>query len=123
MFVFFPSAGTDTGGSVRVPAAFCGILGFRPSHGAVSTVGVVPMAQSFDTVGMKSDRMVKFFLVSYSWLHFVLEIIILYFKWLHIKSTFSSFCLPNEYLSESGVWFIFLCLCMNLKLYTTTNFN
>ncbi|XP_057830710.2 outer envelope protein 64, chloroplastic [Cryptomeria japonica] len=45
------SLGTDTGGSVRVPAAYCGILGFRPSHGALSTVGVVPMAQSFDTVG------------------------------------------------------------------------
>ncbi|KAJ8636611.1 hypothetical protein MRB53_010878 [Persea americana] len=45
------SLGTDTGGSVRVPAAFCGILGFRPSHGVVSTVGVIPMAQSFDTVG------------------------------------------------------------------------
>lgn len=44
--------GTDTGGSVRVPAAFCGIIGFRPSHGAVSTVGVVPMSQSFDTVGL-----------------------------------------------------------------------
>ncbi|KAL4205512.1 hypothetical protein AMTRI_Chr01g137670 [Amborella trichopoda] len=43
--------GTDTGGSVRVPAAFCGILGFRPSHGAVSTQGVIPMSQSFDTVG------------------------------------------------------------------------
>ncbi|KAJ7522780.1 hypothetical protein O6H91_18G026100 [Diphasiastrum complanatum] len=43
--------GTDTGGSVRVPAAFCGILGFRPSHGIVPTVGVIPMAQSFDTVG------------------------------------------------------------------------
>ncbi|XP_047310947.1 amidase 1 [Impatiens glandulifera] len=45
------SIGTDTGGSVRVPAAFCGILGFRPSHGVVSTDGVIPMAQSFDTVG------------------------------------------------------------------------
>ncbi|CAK9328361.1 unnamed protein product [Citrullus colocynthis] len=45
------SLGTDTGGSVRVPASYCGILGFRPSHGAVSTSGVVPMAQSFDTVG------------------------------------------------------------------------
>eukprot|EP00249_Psilotum_nudum_P023733 c28964_g1_i6 orf=348-2147(+) len=43
--------GTDTGGSVRIPAAFCGILGFRPSHGAVSTVGLVPMAQSLDTAG------------------------------------------------------------------------
>ncbi|XP_024516983.1 uncharacterized protein LOC9629241 [Selaginella moellendorffii] len=43
--------GTDTGGSVRVPAAFCGIIGFRPSHGTISTSGVIPMAQSFDTVG------------------------------------------------------------------------
>eukprot|EP00262_Sarcandra_glabra_P014168 TRINITY_DN407_c0_g1_i4.p1 TRINITY_DN407_c0_g1~~TRINITY_DN407_c0_g1_i4.p1 ORF type:complete len:438 (+),score=54.47 TRINITY_DN407_c0_g1_i4:24-1337(+) len=45
------SLGTDTGCSVRVPAGFCGILGFRPSHGIVSTEGVIPMAQSFDTVG------------------------------------------------------------------------
>jgi amidase len=43
--------GTDTGGSVRVPAAFCGLWGFRPTHGAVSTAGVVPLAPSFDTVG------------------------------------------------------------------------
>ncbi|TXG65550.1 hypothetical protein EZV62_006825 [Acer yangbiense] len=45
------SLGTDTGGSVRVPASYCGIFGFRPSHGAVYTAGVIPMAQSFDTVG------------------------------------------------------------------------
>ncbi|CAA0825335.1 Amidase 1 [Striga hermonthica] len=45
------SLGTDTGGSVRVPASYCRILGFRPSHGEVSTDGVIPMAQSFDTVG------------------------------------------------------------------------
>ncbi|KAM7477989.1 hypothetical protein LguiA_026202 [Lonicera macranthoides] len=45
------SLGTDTGGSVRVPASYCGILGFRPSHGLVSTTGVIPMAQSLDTVG------------------------------------------------------------------------
>ncbi|KAF2307215.1 hypothetical protein GH714_025496 [Hevea brasiliensis] len=45
------SLGTDTGGSVRVPASYCSILGFRPSHDAVSTAGVIPMAQSFDTVG------------------------------------------------------------------------
>lgn len=43
--------GTDTGGGVRIPAAFCGILGFRPSHGAVSCIGVVPVSQSLDTVG------------------------------------------------------------------------
>ncbi|CAN1232785.1 Amidase 1 [Linum perenne] len=45
------SLGTDTGGSVRVPASYCGIFGFRPSHDTISTSGVVPMAQSFDTVG------------------------------------------------------------------------
>lgn len=45
------STGTDTGGSVRVPASYCGIFGFRPSHGIVSTTGLIPMAQSFDTVG------------------------------------------------------------------------
>ncbi|KAI4301812.1 hypothetical protein L6164_035056 [Bauhinia variegata] len=45
------SIGTDTGGSVRVPASYCGIFGFRPSHGAISTSGVTPLAQSFDTVG------------------------------------------------------------------------
>ncbi|XP_057496691.1 amidase 1-like [Actinidia eriantha] len=45
------SLGTDTGASVRVPASYCGIWGFRPSHGVVSTTGVIPMSQSFDTVG------------------------------------------------------------------------
>lgn len=43
--------GTDTGGSVRVPAGFCGLFGFRPSHGAVSLDGVLPFAPSYDTVG------------------------------------------------------------------------
>jgi len=43
--------GTDTGGSVRVPAAFCGIYGFRPTHGRVSLDGVLPFAPSYDTVG------------------------------------------------------------------------
>jgi amidase len=43
--------GTDTGGSVRVPAAFCGVFGIRTSHGRVSVRGVVPMAPSFDSVG------------------------------------------------------------------------
>jgi amidase len=43
--------GTDTGGSVRVPAAFCGLYGMRPSHGRIPLQGVIPFAPSLDTVG------------------------------------------------------------------------
>jgi aspartyl-tRNA(Asn)/glutamyl-tRNA(Gln) amidotransferase subunit A len=43
--------GTDTAGSIRIPAAFCGVTGLRPSTGLVSNEGVVPVAWSFDTVG------------------------------------------------------------------------
>jgi amidase len=43
--------GTDTGGSVRIPASFCGIYGIRPSHGRLPLVGVVGQAPSFDTIG------------------------------------------------------------------------
>lgn len=44
--------GTDTGGSVRVPAANVGIFGYRPTHGIVSVAGVSALAPSFDTVGV-----------------------------------------------------------------------
>ncbi|MGA7803039.1 MAG: amidase [Bradyrhizobium sp.] len=43
--------GTDTGGSVRVPASFCGVFGFRPTHDAITLTGVIPFAPSYDTVG------------------------------------------------------------------------
>lgn len=43
--------GTDTGGSVRIPASHCGIFGIRPTHGAVDDGGCMPLAQSFDVVG------------------------------------------------------------------------
>ncbi|WP_019155089.1 amidase [Robertmurraya massiliosenegalensis] len=43
--------GTDTGGSVRIPSSYCGIFGFRPTHGLVDITDVIPLAQSFDTVG------------------------------------------------------------------------
>ncbi len=43
--------GTDTGGSIRVPASYCGLLGLRPTHNAVSTEGLIGLAPSFDTVG------------------------------------------------------------------------
>lgn len=43
--------GTDTAGSCRAPASFCGVYGFRPSHGAIAQNGLAPLAPSFDTIG------------------------------------------------------------------------
>lgn len=48
--------GTDTGGSVRVPASYCGVWGLRTTHGAIPIAGVIPIQPSFDTVAwMASD--------------------------------------------------------------------
>jgi amidase len=43
--------GTDCGGSIRIPASYCGIIGLRPTHGRVSAAGVLPFGPSFDVVG------------------------------------------------------------------------
>lgn len=48
--------GTDTGGSIRIPAAFCGVMGLKPSFGLIGTEGVFPLAPSLDHVGPMARR-------------------------------------------------------------------
>ena len=45
------ATGSDTGGSIRIPAAFCGCVGFKPSHGRISTQGLIAASPTFDHVG------------------------------------------------------------------------
>lgn len=49
--VVFMATGTDTGGSIRIPAAYCGTVGFKPTYGLVSRYGVRPLGFSLDHVG------------------------------------------------------------------------
>jgi aspartyl-tRNA(Asn)/glutamyl-tRNA(Gln) amidotransferase subunit A len=62
------SIGTDTGGSIRIPAAACGVVGLKPTFGEISAEGVVPLARSLDHVGPLARNVADVWLVYHAML-------------------------------------------------------
>jgi aspartyl-tRNA(Asn)/glutamyl-tRNA(Gln) amidotransferase subunit A len=60
------SVGSDTGGSIRIPAAACGVVGLKPTYGEVSAEGVVPLSRTLDHVGPLASTVVDAYLMHHA---------------------------------------------------------
>jgi aspartyl-tRNA(Asn)/glutamyl-tRNA(Gln) amidotransferase subunit A len=83
MQVLCSALATDTGGSTRLPASYCGIVGLKPSYGLLSRWGVVSFADSLDCVGIMANDVATVRRI-FSQFDYVLDCILLFHAY-HLK--------------------------------------